>query len=211
MIQIKVCGITNVDDALQAAWSGADLLGFVFAPSPRQVDPATVRDIGDHLEGPFPHVGRVGVFVDPSAEEIARVAREADLTHLQIHGRVPLPLPIDLPWIAARGVAAESDVALPLADPWAVLFETKVEGLAGGTGRTFPWEWLRPLLGRARVFVAGGLDAERVASLLATIAPFGVDASSRLERAPGVKDPAKVRAYVDAVRAHERLGGGGGA
>jgi phosphoribosylanthranilate isomerase len=203
MIRVKVCGITNVDDALQAAWAGADLLGFIFAPSPRRVTPQTARAIAEHLEGPFPHVARVGVFVDPSAAEIASIVEEGCLTHVQIHGRAPLPLPVDRPWIAACPVGAESDAQVPPGEPWAVLFETKVEGLHGGTGQVFPWEWVRSLCERARVFVSGGLDAERVAALLATITPFGVDASSRLEREPGIKDPAKVRAFVDAVRAHE--------
>lgn len=203
MILVKICGIASVDDALLAAWAGADLVGFVLAPSPRRADLATARAAAEQLEGPFPHVGRVGVFVDPSGEEVAEAVATGRLTHVQIHGRRPADLPEGIPWIAAVPLASAAEAVLPDGDPWAVLCEPRRPGHMGGSGQVFAWEWVQPLLERTRIMVAGGLDAERVVDLLARLTPFGVDASSRLEKKPGIKDPRKVRAFVDAVRSHD--------
>ena len=203
MIRIKICGITRPEDALHAARSGADLIGMVFAPSPRRVDPASAGKIVQALESGWADLGRVGVFVNPTLSEIEDATAAASLTHVQIHGTVPAGGLQRLPWIAAIGLARAEDAQPPPGNPWAVLVEPKMPDQAGGTGRTFPWEWVRPLLVRGRVFIAGGLDAERVGALLDVLTPFGVDASSRLESAPGIKDPDKVQAFIRAVRAHE--------
>jgi phosphoribosylanthranilate isomerase len=203
MIRIKICGITRPEDALHAARSGADLIGMVFAPSPRQVDLVAARRIVAALESGWADLGRVGVFVNPSRAEIEEAAAAASLTHVQIHGALPPEGPPRLPWIAAIALASVDDARPPAGNPWAVLVEPKVPGMTGGTGETFPWEWARPLMDRGRVFVAGGLDAERIGSLLDMLTPFGVDASSRLESEPGIKDPDKVQAFIRAIRAHE--------
>lgn len=209
MIRIKICGITSEADAAAAAEAGADLLGFVFAESPRQVDRSTAGTIARLLARDFPDRGRVGVFVDPTSEALERAIELARLTHIQIHGLAPALLPEGPEWIAAVGLARPEDAHLPEgAQPWGMLVEPKVAGMAGGTGSVFPWEWARPLLDRTRLFIAGGLDAERVVGLLKTIEPYGVDASSRLETRPGEKDPLKVRAFIDAVRLVERTRGG---
>ncbi|MFB3909846.1 MAG: phosphoribosylanthranilate isomerase [Candidatus Eisenbacteria bacterium] len=203
-IGVKICGITKLDDALHAATCGAGWIGFVLADSPRRCSLDQAAAISGALAVRYPQVGRVGVFVDPSPEEIHGAAKAARLTHVQIHGALPprrlddLPTIRAIPLASAAGARWPSDDGEP--DPWAVLVEPKREGLRGGTGRAFPWEWATPLLDRGRVFVAGGLDAAAVAGLLSRFRPFAVDASSRLEREPGVKDPAKVRAFVDAVR-----------
>jgi phosphoribosylanthranilate isomerase len=209
MTLVKICGITRIDDAMTAASAGADLIGFVFAPSPRRADPAVVRMISERLAKSWPRVGRVGVFVDPTAEDLVKIACEASLTHLQIHGTVPSPMPADPPWIAAESLGSREDAAR-IADAaegsWALLVDARDPQLAGGTGRSFPWEWAAPIVARRRVIIAGGLDAERVGSLLEDLAPFGVDASSRLESLPGIKDPEKVRAFIRAVRRKEGNG-----
>jgi len=203
MILVKICGLTRLSDALHAASAGADLLGFVFAPSPRQADPQAVGAMASQLKGSFPRVGRVGVFVDPGEDELARICEQADLTHAQIYGTRPVQLPKGLPWIAAVALTGAGEAVVPLGDPWAVLLEPGKVGQGGGTGRTFPWEWARPWIQRTRVLIAGGLDADRVPELLQSVVPFGVDASSRLEREPGIKDPAKVEAFIQAVRREE--------
>ena len=207
MIRVKVCGITRPEDALDAAAAGADFIGMVFAASPRRVVVAAAAEIGAALAAEYPSVGRVGVFVNPEREEIEEAAAAASLTHLQIHGRPPGGGALPLPWIAALALAGPEDARTPDGSPWAILVEPRVEGLSGGTGRPFPWEWARPLVGSRRVFAAGGLDAETVAPLLLVLSPYGVDASSRLERSPGIKDSAKVRAFIDAVRERERKEG----
>lgn len=212
MIRVKICGITRMEDAITSAAAGADLVGFVLAPSARRADLKAVGEISRRLRREWPRVARVGVFVDPSPDEIARAAEEADLTHVQIHGRIPTPMPADRPWIAALALATAEDAAGAAAfagpadgaAPWALLVEPKDAQLAGGTGRTLPWAWAAPLVARHRVIIAGGLDADRVSPLLGRLTPYGVDASSRLEVAPGIKDPAKIRAFVAAVRAKEK-------
>ncbi len=203
MIRVKVCGITRAEDALHAARSGADLIGMVFAPSPRRVDLAGAGKIVEALSSGWADLGRVGVFVNPTLKEIEEATAAASLTHVQIHGTPPAEGLPRLPWIAAIGLASADDARAPAGNPWAVLVEPRVEGLAGGTGKSFPWEWVRPLLVRGRVFVAGGLDAARVGELLDVLTPFGVDASSGLESEPGIKDPVKVQAFIRTVRAHE--------
>jgi phosphoribosylanthranilate isomerase len=200
MIQVKVCGITRVEDAFLAAEAGADLVGFIFAASPRQIAAAAARTISERLGDRFHHLGRVGVFVNPTAAELSRTAEAALLTHIQVYGALPAEPPQGLRVICALPVARQEDLAVPAREPWAVLVEPKIPGRTGGTGQRFPWAWLSPFVSKVRLFVAGGLDAESVVDLLSTITPFGVDASSGLERAPGVKDPAKVRAFVQAVR-----------
>lgn len=203
MIRIKICGITRLADALTAGWAGADMIGYVFAPSPRRIDLREAGLISEKLDRLIPFLGRVGVFVDPSPTELVDAVETALVTHLQIHGRVPDSLPDEIPWIKALSLASEEDTRLPEEDPWAVLVEPKVEGLRGGTGQILPWRWVTPLIDKARVFVAGGLDAEAVASLLKSVHPFGVDASSALESSPGVKDPRKVTDFIAAVRSLE--------
>lgn len=208
MIRVKVCGIRREEDAIAAAEAGADLIGFVFAESPRQVDAAAASAIARRLEREFPACGRVGVFVDPASESVERAAEAARLTHVQIHGRAPRSLPAGTLWIAAVGIAGPDEAVLPDGpQPWGMLVEPRVPGLAGGTGSAFPWVWVKPLVERTRLFVAGGLDAGRVAALLKEMRPYAVDASSRLETRPGEKDPHKVRAFIEAVRAAEKNGG----
>ncbi len=205
MIHVKICGIVRESDAVAAAEAGADMIGFVFAESPRMIAPAAVSPIARRLERDFGRVARVGVFVDPAPESIDRALDAGRLTHLQIYGRRPEQLPEGPEWIAALPLAKAQDAALPEGPtPWGVLVEAWVSGASGGTGATFPWDWARPLLARTRLLVAGGLDAERVSDLLRMIIPYGVDASSRLETRPGEKDPRKMKAFVESVRTAER-------
>lgn len=200
MIRIKICGVTREEDALHAAALGADLIGMVFARSARRVSVETAARIGAVLEEAYPDVARVGVFVDPSPDDLERAVDESRLTHLQVHGRIPERLPPGIPWIGAIALSGPQDVRAPSGDPWAILVEPRVEGGAGGTGQVFPWEWARDLIARRRVLIAGGLDADRAADLLRIMRPYGLDASSRLESSPGVKDPQRVRAFIEAVR-----------
>jgi phosphoribosylanthranilate isomerase len=204
VIRVKVCGITRVADALDAARAGANLIGMVLAPSPRRVSLPVAAEISDALARDFPEVERVGVFTNPTYDEIDAALASVRVTHLQIHGRVPVRT-WDLPTIEAIALGSPADARCPEPAPWGLLVEPKVSGLAGGTGRLLRWDWVRPLLSRhPRLFVAGGLDAGAVTALLPLFTPYAVDASSRLEQAPGIKDPEKVRAFIDAVRRFER-------
>jgi indole-3-glycerol phosphate synthase/phosphoribosylanthranilate isomerase len=205
-IAVKICGITNAEDARMAAAAGADAVGFVFWPkSPRAVDAATARAIAAALP---PFVLRVGVFVDASPEEMRKVADEVGLDIVQLHGQEP---PEDVARAPRRAVKAirvgpgfRPEEALRYdGTAAALLVDTRADGAGpGGTGQTFDWSLVRPVRERTPFLVlAGGLTPDNVGEAIAAVRPDAVDVSSGVESAPGRKDPAKVRAFVDAVRA----------
>lgn len=197
---VKVCGITNVEDAVIALSAGVDWLGFVVrAESPRAIDPGRAGDIVAAL-------GRgvaVAVMAEVGPDEALALARRAGAARVQLHRVDPAAWPADfpLPCAFAAGIDAAGNRRDPLpAEPHLVLLDTAHATLAGGTGTPFPWPAARELAARRAVMLAGGLDGENVAGAIAAARPFGVDAASRLERAPGLKDHDKVRRFVAAVR-----------
>ena len=204
MTRIKICGITNEDDARWAEQCGADALGFVFADSPRRVAHAQAAEIIRCL-GPL--VTPVGVLVDPSAQDLEK-AVQCGVRAVQIHGPsyLHLPeLPPLLPVIRVVRVHDRADVEVigtlaPKAS--AVLLDTHVEGVEGGTGRTFDWNLAVSATGYGvPIILAGGLAQDNVGEAIRRLRPYGVDASSRLESAPGVKDRESVSRFIMAVRA----------
>jgi len=204
---VKVCGITSPEDAVAAAEAGADAIGLVFWPrSPRVVTIEQARAIGDALP---PFVVRVGVFVDAGRDEMARVADAARLDLLQLHGDEPPEALDHLPRRALKAVRvgdgfAPADALRYEGRAAGLLLDTKAPGAPGGTGRAFDWSLARGVRERARfLLLAGGLTPENVRTALEAVRPDGVDASSSLEKAPGRKDHARVRAFVSAVRAAE--------
>jgi len=182
-MMIKVCGITRREDAVAAAEAGASALGFIFYPeSPRYVTPEKAAELGDGLP-----VWKVGVFVDESPAAIEAAICAARLDIVQIYGdSAPAGARV---WRAFRMVAGAG--APPVDGAEAVLFDGPANGVS------FDWAWARNAGGK--VIVAGGLDASNVAEAIRAASPWGVDASSRLESAPGIKDHAKVRAFVKAA------------
>jgi len=204
MTRVKVCGITNVEDALAALDAGADMLGFNFyARSPRYVTPAEARKIIERLpEG----VSCVGVFVNESAPaEVERIAREAGLGAVQLHGdETPEYCQSlrDLTTIKALRVGAEYNVESAAAyDTDAILLDAYVAGERGGTGHTF--DWALATLTRERVrrlFLAGGLNPDNVAAALAAVRPYAVDVCSGVETAPGRKSLPLMRRFVESVK-----------
>jgi phosphoribosylanthranilate isomerase len=202
---IKICGITCLDDAALAVAAGADALGFnFFSPSPRCISPQEAAGITAHLAS---NTLKIGVFVDPSAEEVRATVRLAGLDLAQIHGRVP-PVSVRFWQALAAGPDLENQLQIALRSnaaeasiPEAFLIDTPAGAQRGGTGRAFDWSLVRGLPGR--IVLAGGLDAGNVAQAIREARPWGVDACSRLESAPGRKDPAKMRAFIQAVRAAE--------
>lgn len=200
-LRVKVCGITNLQDALLAAELGADALGFVFhRPSPRYVSPEAAAEIIRQLP---PFVWAVGVFVDAPRGEVAEVARRCGLHALQFHGQeTPEYCRGWWPWrvIKALRVAGPEDLAA--ADRYrvdALLLDARVPGgPPGGTGRSFPWELARRVPGR--VVLAGGLGPDNLERAVRLARPWGVDASSRLEAAPGRKDPELLRRFLQLAR-----------
>lgn len=203
---IKICGLTRKDDVEAAAAAGADLLGFVFAASPRQVSAVQVREITSGLApgGPL----KVGVFVETPARQILDLAESCKLDIIQLH-RPAMAEDFDL--LAAfrllpvyrLGGAGKPPAALP-EHVWATLFDTWLPDQAGGGGRVFDWSLVEKFCGR-RFFLAGGLGPENVGLAVSRLKPFGVDVSSGVEAAPGVKDQDRIRAFITAVKEAEKL------
>ena len=206
---VKICGITRVEDARHAVSAGADWIGFVLqGESPRRISAARARAIVDAIGD----IVTVGVMVTPTPEEALVLAREAGVARIQLHGVDPASWPREFPLPVAFAVPVAEDGAMMSALPRPsdlVLLDTAHAKLAGGTGRTFPWFVAATVAAEFSVMVAGGLDDANVVAMLEQVGPWGVDASSRLESAPGIKDPSRVQRFVDAVRAHDARSDGG--
>ena len=203
MTRIKICGITNLRDALLCAGLGADYLGFVFAESPRRILPREASEIIKALKGL--NARSVGVFVNEKEEEIKRIGELCSLDVIQLHGE-------ETPEFCGRfkgysvfkafRLRDEADIAVMKdyeAD--ALLIDSFVEGRHGGTGKR-----LSPgLAGKAAVYserliLSGGLTPGNVRGCIAKIKPFGVDVSSGVEKSPGRKDAGKVKSFIEAAR-----------
>jgi phosphoribosylanthranilate isomerase len=218
---IKICANTNLDDALLAAEMGADAVGFVFAPSKRQVTAAQVASIMPHL----PHtLERVGVFHTQDANEIAGMAQQAGLTAIQLHGGSNPALAEELQrrfegrisliqtihWQVDTDGSSAATVSRQLAQLNAdgvidrVLIDSKVGQATGGTGITFNWSEARSVLtqsaGRLKLIVAGGLRPENVAEAIHGLNPWGVDVASGVEATPGRKDPERLASFIRNAR-----------
>jgi len=210
-VLIKVCGITSPEDGLFAAETGADAVGFVFwAMSPRRVDVDRAAVISRLLP---PFVLRVGVFVDASRDEMARAADTVGLDLLQLHGDEPPEAFADLPRRALKAVRVgrgfKTKEALRYSGQAAgLLVDTRLAGdtsMPGGTGVPFDWSLVKDLRAQVPFLVlAGGLSVENVAGAIEAVRPDAVDVSSGVEAVPGRKDPARVKAFVEAVRSMER-------
>ena len=193
---VKVCGVTNVEDAEAAIEGGANAIGFNFyARSPRYVAPARAADIPTAIG-----VRRVGVFVNEPPAHVAEIARIARLDVAQLHGEeatedYPAALSI---WKAARVGAGFTLARFADSAAEALLLDGPAGDLYGGAGVSFDWK----LVGRQsrRIILAGGLDASNVAEAVIAARPWGVDACSRIESAPGKKDHKKMLEFVRAAR-----------
>jgi phosphoribosylanthranilate isomerase len=198
---VKICGLTRMEDARAARDAGADWLGFVvLGESPRCVTPEAVREICATISGAI----AVAVMVAPSPDEALRLAGRAEVDRIQLHRVDPAAWPAEFPMPVSFAVPVAEDGSLTTALPptqHLVMLDTAHPELAGGTGYAFPWETARVVAATRPVLLAGGLDGDNVAAAIETVRPFGVDASSRLETTPGVKDAAKMRRFVAAVRA----------
>jgi phosphoribosylanthranilate isomerase len=202
MVRVKICGITNVEDAQAAVEAGADALGFVFyPPSPRYVTPEQAQQIIRALP---PFITTVGLFVDVPVETVNDIAVRCGLDRVQLHGG-ETPDFCDLvtrPVIKAfRIKGADSLAHLPCYKVSAYLLDTYVEGaLPGGTGASFTWELAAEAKPYGPVILAGGLTPENVEVAIRQIHPYGVDVSTGVERAPGLKDHTKVRTFIASAK-----------
>jgi phosphoribosylanthranilate isomerase len=206
MIRVKICGITNLEDALLAAELGADALGFIFyAKSPRHVAPETARSIIAQLP---PFVAAVGVFVDEAAAVVQELAARVGLDWVQLHGQESPDYCRNLGCKVIKAFRIQDEDSLRRLAGYqgaaqALLLDTYKKGQVGGTGEIFDWQLARKAKTYGRIILAGGLTSENVAQAIATASPAAVDAASGTEAAPGKKAPARLRAFFEAVRSEQ--------
>lgn len=189
-MMVKICGITNREDALAAVEAGASAIGFNFyRDSPRYISPTGAAMIAEKIPAA---VWKVGVFVDEMQETIAKIALEVGLDVAQLHGlsearglRIWRALLAGVPPDESTGAAE------------ALLIDTPSEELRGGTGKT--WDWPDARRYHNKIIIAGGLDASNVRQAIEQAQPWGVDACSRLEKSPGLKDREKMKDFVKAA------------
>ena len=205
-VVVKVCGVTEERDAVEAVFLGVDAIGFNFHPaSPRFIEPVAARRIADRLPV---LVHKVGVFVDAPLIRILETVREVGLTAVQFHGdELPQTCAAlgQIPWFKAFRVGpdfAPESVAEYACNTF--LLDGHRPGAAGGTGATFEWRRARALSVYGRVIIAGGLDPTNVGLAIEDARPYGVDVASGIEFAPGKKDLDRMELFVEAVRRAER-------
>jgi phosphoribosylanthranilate isomerase len=208
MVFIKICGITNLEDALAAVDSGADALGFNFYPlSPRCIAPEDARRINEQLPS---GVMKVGVFVNEGEpEEVARISDAAGMTAVQLHGDESPEFCYALrDRFIIKALRANEDFeprSVKKYETDAILLDAYDRSARGGTGQVVDWEIAKSVRALVpRLFLAGGLSPENVAGAIRAVEPYAVDACSRLESAPGKKSAERVRAFVAAVRGSVR-------
>jgi phosphoribosylanthranilate isomerase len=218
MTWVKICGMTNLEDALTAVDAGADAVGFVFyEKSPRNISVETAREIVEKLPE---SLEKIGVFVNECEDSICAVADAAGLTAFQMHGDNEDPHVADLVVGRRPGLKVLAAISMHHPSPvgWASVWEPDVvraflvdsgtQSKLGGTGETFDWRASVGMLDEIRRFgqvvLAGGLTAKNVAEAIGILKPWGVDVASGVEATPGKKDPEKVRAFVKAVREADR-------
>ena len=200
--EVKICGITNLEDAETAMLAGADAIGFIFYPqSPRYVTPDRAREISGKLAE---RICRVGVFVDHDLREVRRIVQFCDLDFIQLHGnespdycRAFSPSAL----IKAMSIQKEEDLALLKDYPVrAILAEAHDPVRRGGTGKTCDWNLARRAGERHRLILSGGLNPQNILPAMEAVRPLAVDVGSGVEARPGKKDPEKIKELMAAVK-----------
>jgi phosphoribosylanthranilate isomerase len=207
--KLKICGITELDDARYCAGAGADYLGFIqHEDSPRYIAPDDAGKIVEWVHGPEP----VGVFVNESAEAVNRTCEEAGFALAQLHGNEPPEVcaAVDVPVVKAVRVLHDASATQlrALIEPHAehvdfFLLDTHSTSLWGGTGESFNWRLARELAADFPLFLAGGIDASNVEEAVRTMRPYAVDLSSSLETDPGRKSFEKMERFFETFRSLE--------
>jgi phosphoribosylanthranilate isomerase len=197
-VRIKICGITNREDALAAAHLGADALGFIFAASPRKISVERAREIIKALP---PFVRTVGVFVDEDPERVSSIAAMCALDILQLHGSESVDYCSSFDRRVIKAVRLQSRDDLDNLSQYVsvvdtLLLDTYLPDKLGGTGITFDWKLAVEARRYGRIILAGGLNPENVGAAISMVKPYAVDASSGLERSPGVKDHEKMAQFM---------------
>jgi len=201
MVEVKICGLTILDDAARCVDLGADAIGLNFwSGSPRHTDVETARAIVDALGD---RVQMVGVFVDLSVEKVREILRKTGIEWAQLHGHEsPEQVEALLP-AAYKAIGVKDGSAVELAARYPgehILLDASVPGVPGGTGRTFDWTIAAEVAKQRKLTLAGGLTPDNVAEAVRVVQPFRVDVASGVESAPGKKDLEKVKAFINAAK-----------
>ena len=203
MTRIKICGITNLDDGLEAIAAGVDALGFVFVPNtPRYITPSQAKLVIKQLP---PFITNVGLFVDSEIDEIEDIVNHCKLDAVQLHGNespeMCSQISLQTKVIKSFHIKKELQVLRNEIENYRVdayLLDTFIKGKAGGTGQTFDWRIAEGI--SQRIILAGGLTPDNIGTAIAQLQPYGVDVSSGVEKSPGKKDTNKIHSFVRQVR-----------
>lgn len=203
---VKICGITNLEDARFVSGALADFIGFIFYPgSSRHIEPAKAGAIINWLEGPQ----KVGVFVNQPLDDVQSIATQTGLDLVQLHGEESVEYCelIEQPVIKVFHIGEDISVEhlRNRIDPYLdaveyLLFDTKLPGKWGGTGKTFDWELLSEIREIKPFFLSGGLNSENIRNAIKQTHPFAVDLSSGVEESPGLKDFTKIETFFEQMR-----------
>lgn len=196
---VKICGITNEDDALLAVAMGADAVGFVLAPSPRQIAPQQIFNITRRLP---PEILTVGVFRDELPSRVIDTVNRAGLKAAQLHGHETPAMVAEVAeqirWVIKAVVAGSPDARRTKEFGTDLIL---VDAPSPGSGQLFDWSLLGDVAEGPRLILAGGLDPDNVAAAVRKVQPWGVDVSTGVEKSPGRKDAMKVKAFIERARA----------
>jgi phosphoribosylanthranilate isomerase len=197
---VKICGMTNLEDALEAASLGAHALGFIFAPSPRRVEPGAAREIIRRLP---PSVLKVGVFVDESLPEVRRLADYCGLSMVQFHGQETPAYCRQMPLPVIKAVRIKNMESLQEMEQYpfaSILLDTWSPHKSGGTGEPFSWELALEAGKKGNFILSGGLNPNNVYRAIRELRPRGVDVCSGVEMKPGKKESAKMHEFIKEVQ-----------
>lgn len=199
-MKVKICGITNIEDAILSVELGADMLGFIFYPkSKRYISPETCKDIIAEIPT---GIKKVGVFVNESNEVINRIIEKTNIDVVQLHGDETTSdiHKINTGIIKAFRVSNNFDFAqIEIFKKHQILLDSSDPTNYGGTGKTFNWDIIPPDM-RGKIILAGGISSANIEFIYKSISPFGVDLSSSLELSPGKKDPAKLKDFFTIIK-----------
>ena len=202
MVRVNICGITRTEDARAAVNSGVNALGFIFAESKRHINPDRARQIIGQLP---PFVTTVGVFVDEDFDEVRRILDYCRLDIAQLHGEESPEYCRELQRKAIKGFRIKDEESVNALFKYqgivqGLLLDTYRTGAAGGTGETFDWSLAKKARALGPVILAGGINPQNVSEAISRVGPYAIDVSSGVESSPGIKDAAKIKKLMEAVR-----------
>jgi len=199
-MKVKICGITDLDTALQAVAFGADAIGFVFAKSKREIDPSAAGHIAKALPT---NIEKIGVFVNETREKIEEIASQANLTMVQLHGDESPEFchSLNLPVIKALSIGSEQDLEkIQLYSNYTILVDSPAGKYRGGNGTSFNWDLLSSAsFSNQKIILAGGLNQENVGRAIEIVKPYMVDVSSGVEY-NGKKDLKKMKVFIETAK-----------